>query len=120
MKRAMIFLLALWLTLLVAPVWAADYQVCWQPPTAFEDGTPLLEGDLNYYTLYVDGTELVSFDAIVGTWCYVITITESGTYVAAMTVTLINGQTSAKSNQATFSIGPRTPGAPTNVTVTPL
>lgn len=114
------FLLILFLILMAAPAMAAQWEVCWQPPTEFENGYPLLEGDLDFYTLYIDGNELLSFDAVIGTWCYIITINEPGTYVADMTVTHINGRTSQKSNQASFSIGPRTPGAPTNLTVTAL
>jgi len=99
---------------------SATYEVCWNPPTSYEDGTPLLEQDLAEYTLYIDGSELLSFAVVVGTWCYVITVTEPGTYSATMTVTDIHGVVSDFSNAATFTIGPRTPGAPTNLTVTLL
>jgi hypothetical protein len=120
MRKLTYFLTALMLVMLSAPLWADDWQVCWEPPTAFVNGDPLLEQDLQYYTLYINGTELLSFDAIVGTWCYVITINTEGTYLATMTVTHLNGQTSDFSNEASFTLGPRTPGAPTNLTVTKL
>lgn len=99
---------------------AEDWQVCWQPPTTYENGTPLLEQEITAYTLYIDDTELLTFNAIIGTWCYIITINTPGTYVAEMTVTTENGQTSVRSNQATFTLGPLTPGPVTNLTVTPL
>lgn len=116
MKRAIPFLLALWLT----PVWADDFQICWQPPTQFVNGDPLLEQDLSYYTLYMNDVEVMSFDVIVGTWCVVWTTHVEGTYFAKLTVTHVNGQTSDYSNTADFTLGPRTPGAPTNLTVTKL
>ncbi len=119
MKLKSVFVFAA-LLLASAQGFAKDWQVCWQPPTQFENGDPLLEQDLAYYTLYVNDAELVSFDVIVGTWCYIITINTEGTYIADMTVTHTNGATSARSNQAVFTLGPRTPGAPTNVTVVEL
>ena len=116
MKRAILIVLGL----LAGAAQAADFEVCWEPPTSYEDGSPLLEQNLSYYTLYVDDTELVSFNVVVGTWCYIITIQAPGTYVAEMTVTDTAGQTSVRSNQATFTIGPPTPGPVTNLTVRPL
>lgn len=113
-------IIALLLLAAFTSVQADVWQVCWEPPTTFENGDPLLEQDLSYYTLYMDGNELVLFDAIVGTWCYDLTITMEGTYVATMTVTHLNGKTSDFSNAVTFTLGPRTPGAPTNLTVTKL
>jgi hypothetical protein len=110
------------LLLLVAamPVWADELLVEWTPPTQYTDGTPLLEQDLDYYTLHMNGAELLTLDAIVGTWSVVITVTEPGTHEFRLTVTDLNGQTSDMSNTATFTVGPRTPGVPTNLTVTRL
>jgi len=102
------------------PARAESWNVCWQPPTAYTNGTQLLEQEITSYTLYIDGNELLTFNAIIGTWCYVITINTPGTYVAEMTVTTENGQTSVRSNQATFTLGPLTPGPVTNLTVTQL
>lgn len=116
MKRAIPFLLALWLT----PVWADDFQICWTPPTQFVNGDPLLEQDLDFYTLYINDQNVMSFDAIVGTWCVVYTTHTEGTYFTKLTVTHVNGETSDFSNEASFTLGPRTPGAPTNLTVTKL
>lgn len=99
---------------------ADPFEVCWLPPTQFENGDPLLEADLDYYTLYVDQNELLNLDAIVGTWCTTFQVHVEGTYFLTMTVTHMNGMTSAHSNIATFTLGPRTPGAPTQVTVTKL
>lgn len=105
------------LVLLAGQVQAETFEVCWLPPTQFENGEPLLEGDLDYYTLYVDDQVLMNFDAIVGTWCVTFDVTVEGTYYASMTVTHINGQTSQRSNIDPFTLGPRTPAAPTEVTV---
>lgn len=106
------------LLLLASSVVHADtFEVCWLPPTTFENGDPLLEGDLDYYTLYVDDTELMNFDAIVGTWCVQFEVHVEGTYYASMTVTHINGKTSARSNIDPFTLGPRAPAAPTEVVV---
>lgn len=108
------------LLLLAAPVHADTFEVCWIPPTTFENGDPLLEGELDYYTLYVDEQVLLNFDAIVGTWCVTFEVHVEGTYFASMTVTHINGQTSARSNIEPFTLGARAPAPPTQVVVQPL
>lgn len=105
------------LLLACSAVQADTFEVCWLPPTTFENGDPLLEGDLDYYTLYIDDQELMNFDAIVGTWCVQFEVHVEGTYFATMTVTHNNGMTSAQSNIATFTLGPRAPAAPTEVVV---
>ena len=100
---------------------AETFEVCWMPPTQFENGEPLLEGDLDYYTLYVDQQELLNVDAIVGQWCAYFEVTVEGTYFMTMTVTHINGQTSRQSdNPVPFTLGPRTPATPTGLTVVAL
>lgn len=101
-------------------IYADDFQICWQPPTEFENGDPLLEQDLDFYTLYINDQNVMSFDVIVGTWCVTYTTHVEGTYTVDMTVTHINGQTSARSNQTTFTLGPRRPMAPSNLTVVAL
>jgi hypothetical protein len=103
--------------LLCGTAYADTFEVCWMPPTTFENGDPLLEGELDYYTLYVDEQVLLNFDAIVGTWCATFEVHVEGTYFASMTVTHINGQTSQRSNIEPFTLGPRAPAAPTQVVV---
>lgn len=123
MKRAIPFLLMF----LAVPVWADDFNICWTPPTHFcgnvectTSGDPLFEQDLDYYTLYMNGQSVMNFEAIVGTWCVTYTTHTEGTYTAQLTVTHTNGKTSPLSNEASFVLGPRTPGAPINLTVTRL
>lgn len=116
MKRAIPFLLMF----LAVPVWADDFQICWQPPTQFENGDPLLEQDLDFYTLYINDQNVMSFDVIVGTWCVVYTTHTEGTYFTKMTVTHVNGQTSGFSNETSFTLGPRRPMAPVITTVEAL
>lgn len=105
------------LLLVCGTVNADTFEVCWLPPTQFENGDTLMEGDLDYYTIYVDQQELMNFDAIVGTWCATFEVHVEGTYFLHMTVTHNNGMTSAPSNIATFTLGPRAPAAPTQVVV---
>lgn len=99
---------------------ADDFQICWTPPTQFVNGDPLLEQDLDFYTLYINGAEIMSFDSIVGTWCIVYTTHTEGTYEAQLTVTHINGMTSDLSTPRSFTLGPRQPKAPSNLTVVAL
>lgn len=123
MKRAIVVLAAL----LSTSALADDWNICWTPPTHFcgdaectTSGDPLMEQDLDFYTLYINDAVVMNFDAIVGTWCVVYTTHVEGTYTAHLTVTHINGKTSPLSNPASFTLGPRTPGAPINLTVTKL
>lgn len=99
---------------------ADDFQICWTPPTQFVNGDALLEQDLDFYTLYINGQEIMSFDSIVGTWCVTYTTHTEGTYEAQLTVTHINGMTSDLSTPRSFTLGPRQPKAPSNLTVAAL
>lgn len=99
---------------------ADDFQICWTPPTQFVNGDALLEQDLDFYTLYINDQEVMSFDVIVGTWCVTYTTHTEGTYTAQLTVTHINGMTSDLSNPSSFTLGPRQPKAPSNLTVEAL
>lgn len=105
------------LLLASAQGFADDIEICWTPPTTFVNGDPLLEQDLDFYTLYVNDGEVMSFDVIVGTWCVTYVTHIEGTYLFEMTVTHINGQTSERSNQRSFTLGPRQPMAPVITTV---
>lgn len=97
---------------------ATEFTITWTPPTENEDNTPLLEQDLDFYTLYINGQPVVNFDSIVGTWTAVIVINEPGTNPGELTVTALNGQESGFSNTVNFLVGPRTPKNPTNLTIT--
>lgn len=113
-------LLLLFLMFVSAKAHADDFNICWQPPTQFENGDPLLEQDLDFYTLYINDQNVMSFDTIVGTWCVIYTTHTEGTYFVKMTVTHVNGQTSGFSNETSFTLGPRRPMAPVITTVEAL
>lgn len=109
---------AILLTMLASASASAEtFIVTWTPPTQYEDSTPLLEQDLDYYTLFLDGVPTTSFDSIVGTWTVDLTVTVPGTYDVQLTVTDINGQESVLSNTHVFTVGPRIPKAPHIVVV---
>jgi hypothetical protein len=114
LKRFWIFAFSL---LASAQSFADSFDICWTPPTQFVNGDALLEQDLDYYTLYMNDAEVMSFDVIVGTWCVEYITHVEGTYTAELTVTHMNGQTSDRSNQSVFTLGPRKPKAPANVRV---
>lgn len=118
MKRVLLRASAILLVLSLT-VQADDFTISWLPPTQYTDGTPLLEQELDFYTLYINGTGVVNLDVILGTWTADITITEPGTHVLALTVTANNGVESALSTPVNFTVGPRTPMAPINLTVLP-
>jgi len=78
-----------------------------------------LEQDLDFYTLYINDTAMLDLDVILGQWTAEITITEPGTHDIELSVTSIAGQESSRSNMVNFTVGPRTPGAPANLTILP-
>jgi len=96
---------------------ADEFILKWTPPTQYTEGTVLLEQDIDYYTLYIDGVALTNFDSIIGQWSVSVTFTEPGSYEGNMTVVTVNGAESDFSNPVNFTVGPRTPGAITNLTV---
>jgi hypothetical protein len=91
---------------------AATLTLTWTPPTEYEDGTPLFEQDLDYYTVHINGQPVANLAVVVGTWTADIVITAPGTHDVNMTVTDLNGETSVFSNTQVFTVGPRTPKAP--------
>lgn len=86
-------------------VQADTFLLKWQPPTENEDGTPVTEQDLAFYTVYVDSTPLVNLNVMPGTWEAVITIATPGSWPVYMTVTNIHGTESRPSNSLTFTVG---------------
>lgn len=86
----------------------------WVPPQFYTDGTPLLEQDLDFYTLYCDGGQTDVIDSIIGTYSYDLDLTQfqSGDHACALSVTSLLGEESVQSNSVNFTIGARTPGAP--------
>ena len=107
------------LALLASLTFANNWNVSWVPPTEYEDGSQLLEQDLDYYTLYCNNSPVATFDSIIGTTTAVLDTTgmAEGTYECYLTVTSISGLESAPSNVANFTIGPRTPLPPSGLTI---
>ena len=118
MKRVLLRASAILLVLSLT-VQADAFTITWQPPTQYTDGTSLLEQELDFYTLYINGTGVVNLDVILGTWTANVTITEPGTHVLALTVTANNGVESNLSDTVNFTVGPRTPSAPVSLTILP-
>lgn len=96
-----------------------SHTVDWDPPTEYENGDPLLEQDLDYYTLYCNDAAFVTIDNIIGQSSAVVDFSPlgEGTHTCYLTVTALNGMESAPSNTANFTVGPRTPMAPTNFVI---
>lgn len=99
-----------------------DRTVEWTPPVEYENGDVLLEQDLDFYSLYCNGstTPLVTIDSVIGTRTEIVDFSPlgEGTHTCHLTVTALNGEESGPSNDANFTVGPRTPGAPTNFVIT--
>ena len=89
------------------------FTVSWLPPTQYTDNSPLLEQDLDYYTLYVDGVSTIFYDSVPGSYSQLHTIVPAGTYDLTLTVTTLEGVESGPSNVKVFTVGPRTPKPPT-------
>jgi hypothetical protein len=105
--------------LLSGLVFGVDQSVTWVPPDAYENGDPLLEQDLDFYTLYCNGQPYSTIDNVIGQNTALIDFGPlgEGTHECYLTVTALNGMESAPSNTANFTVGPRTPGAPTNFVI---
>lgn len=92
---------------------AYDRQISWVPPTFYTNGEPLLEQDLDFYTVYCDGAQLVVIDSIIGTVTATVDLPSSeGTHVCHMTVTTLTGVESDPSNELVFTNQLRAPAAP--------
>ncbi len=90
----------------------------WTPPAFYTDGFPLLEQDLDFYTLYCNDVPVKQIDSIIGTSTDVLDLTTfaSGDYACNLSVTDLPGAESGRSNDINFTIGPRVPGTPANLT----
>jgi len=109
MKR----LITLVMLLFVGTAFATDFE--WQNPTDYEDGTPIVAGDLVNVTLICEGQ----------TFVYTMGETMStedfapGTYQCVATAETANGLTSAPSNAVSFTVAPPpSPPLPPILTVT--
>lgn len=101
-------------------VQADTFILSWTPPAENEDGTPLLEQELDFYTVYVDSMPVVNLDVIIGTWTAQIIITKPGTWPVYMTVTNLHGKESRPSNQLLFTVGSPIPGPVVIRTITKM
>lgn len=108
------------LGLLSTLVFSFDRTVSWEPPVLWENGDPLLEQDLDFYTLYCNGQPFITIDNIIGQRTAVVDFAPlgEGTHVCHLTVTALNGMESGPSNTSNFTVGPRIPGAPQNFVIT--
>jgi len=80
-----------------------EREVSWTPPTQYEDGSILLEQDLDYYTLYCDDEAVTTIDSIIGTRTALLDMPEApGTHECWLTVTSLAGEESAPSNVLSF------------------
>lgn len=88
-------------------------ELSWTPPTEYEDGSALLEQELDFYSVYCDGNHIMDFDSIIGTWTIEFSFGVPGTYDCGLTTTALNEQESSLSNTKLFTKGPRVPKPPT-------
>ena len=101
------------LVLLTSLTVQADiFSIEWVPPVEYTDGSQLLEQDLDYYTLYVDGVSTIFYDSIPGSYSELHEIVPAGSYTIHLAVTTIEGVESGPSNTKVFTVGPRTPKPP--------
>ena len=92
--------------------------ISWTPPTQFTDGFPLVEQELDFYTFYCNGARVKEIDSIIGTATDDIDLSgfQSGNYTCHLTATTLLASESGPSNTINFTIGPRVPMAPANLT----
>ena len=92
--------------------------ISWIPPTQYTDGYPLPEQALDFYTFYCNGAWVKEIDSIIGTRSDVVDTSglASGDYTCHLTVTTLLAAESGPSNTINFTIGPRVPMAPANLT----
>jgi hypothetical protein len=100
-------------------VFSLDGTVSWTPPVEYVDGTPLLEQELDFYTLYCDDVVVATIDNVIGQRSAVVDMSAltEGSHTCALTVTALNGQESGYSNIVNFTVGPRVPGVPADLTI---
>lgn len=104
------------LVLLASLTLAYEKDISYTPPTLWTNGNVLLEQDLDYYTLYCDGVEWEVLDSIIGTWTRTVNLPDAdGDHTCYLTVTAMNGQESAASNNHVFTNQLRVPSPPSVV-----
>lgn len=120
-KKLSVFVLSTLLTFNIA--WAAEATLSWTPPTQNEDGSPLT--DLAGYNFYY-GTATGVYDQgpinlpdPTATEYVVTGLANDTTYYFVATAYNTAGTESQYSGEATKTIGPLAPKAPTNLTVNP-
>lgn len=98
---------------LASITFAYERTITYIPPTFYTNGTPLLEQDLDFYTLYCDGMQLTTIDSIIGTWVATIDFPEQpGGHDCYLTVTTLAGIESDPSNHYVFTSAHPIPMAP--------
>lgn len=108
MKRFLI------LALLYSPlVFGATFN--WMPPTEYEDGLPLPNGDITEYRIYCNGVLLATVVNTPDLDVYDSGPLAPGSYDCAMTA--VAGLESGQSNTVNFTVDPSQPLAPTGFTV---
>ena len=92
--------------------------ISWTPPVQYTDGAPLLEQELDFYTFYCNGVSIKVIDSVIGTSTDIVDTTGlvSGDYTCRLTTTTLLAAESGPSNSINFTIGPRVPMAPANLT----
>lgn len=104
---------AIALVLLASITFATDNTIRWVPPVFYTNGVPLLEQDLDFYTLYCDGSVLQVIDSVIGTRTEQVHLPKTeGNHICYLTVTTLVGVESAPSNDYSFSNLPLIPAAP--------
>ncbi len=107
------------LALLIPSLAFADsIQIKWDPPTTDSDGNPITETDISGYKLYtstVDGTYTTTPKATTTETEATIVETKVGKYFAVVTAYNESGE-STYSNQVTYEVKRKIPGAPRNLT----
>jgi len=93
---------------------AGSLTISWTPPSQYTDGAPLLEQELDFYTLYCNGSEVKQIDMVIGDHTDVVDLTglPTGDYACQLTTTTLLAAESGPSNSINFTIGPRVPMAP--------
>ncbi len=92
----------------------------WTPPTQYEDGSPLPDGEIASYNIYCNGSLLGNVVNAGGTntWTSPDGSLPPGTYDCYATTVASNGLESEASNTVNFTVSPSNPAAPSDFSVT--